>query len=98
MRIDNAPARALVHHRRGPVQIFDEIKLLVLEIIQRHRLPVEKHRQDLEIGKDLEFVFPDAATQVLAMEHKQMAKTIDGLISPKHHIAGPGIEPGLEEL
>ena len=67
---NNRPHRLLVHGNDVPIHLFDKIDLFVLEIVQRHRLPVEKDRRDLEVVKNLELLLSDAAAKVLAVQEQ----------------------------
>ena len=49
-------SRGSIHSRNIPILLFDKVKLLVLEIIQGHILPVEEHGLDIEVGEDLELL------------------------------------------
>ena len=75
---------------------MDKIQLLVLEVVQRHRLPVQKNRLYIEVIEYLEY--PSRRYSRPGPAHAgttRRPKRYSALIPPEYHIARPAIEPGL---
>ncbi len=53
---------------------MDKIQLLVLEVVQRHRLPVQKYRLYIEVIEYLKFLLADIPAQVAPMQASKLPK------------------------